>query len=154
MTAADEAGSLHLKSPAYRCGGTLTPPGMPTLACQVGQENGTTVAQKIQTIFIDDIDGGDADETVRFGLVGTEYVIDLDAGHAQALRYALAPYVRAARRVGGAARRPARGGGRAPGSGLSAAGVREWAKAQGIEVKDRGRVPADLAARYWAATGK
>jgi len=106
------------------------------------------------TIFIDDLDGGDADGTVRFGLDGTEYEIDLNAGHAQALRDALAPYVRAARRAGGAARRPARGGRRAPGSGLSAAGVRDWAKAQGIEVKDRGRVPADLAARFKAATGK
>jgi hypothetical protein len=127
---------------------------MPTLAYQVSQENGATVAQQIQTIFIDDLDGGDADGTVRFGLDGTEYEIDLNAGHAQALRDALAPYVRAARRAGGAARRPARGGRRAPGSGLSAAGVREWAKAQGIEVKDRGRVPADLAARFRAATGK
>jgi hypothetical protein len=130
---------------------------MPTLAYQVSEENGATVAQKIQTIFIDDLDGGDADGTVRFGLDGTEYEIDLNAGHAQALRDALAPYVSAARRVGGAARRPARparGGRRAPGSGLTAAGVREWAKAQGIEVKDRGRVPADLAARFKAATGK
>ena len=70
---------------------------MPTLAYQVGQENGATVAQKIQAIFIDDLDGGDADGTVRFGLDGTEYEIDLNAGHAQALRDALAPYVRAAR---------------------------------------------------------
>jgi Lsr2 len=127
---------------------------MPTLAYQISQENEATVAQKIQTIFIDDLDGGDADGTVRFGLDGTEYEIDLNAGHAQALRETLAPYVRAARRPGGAARRPARGGRRAPGSGLSAAGVRDWAKAQGIEVKDRGRVPADLAARFKAATGK
>jgi Lsr2 len=73
---------------------------MPTLAYQVSQENGATVAQKIQTIFIDDLDGGDADGTVRFGLDGTEYEIDLNAGHAQALRETLAPYVRAARRLG------------------------------------------------------
>jgi hypothetical protein len=124
---------------------------MPTLAYQVSQENGATVAQKIQTIFIDDLDGGDADGTVRFGLDGAEYEIDLNAGHAQALRDALAPYVSAARRAGGAARRSGR---RAPGSGLSAVEVRDWAKAQGIEVKDRGRVPADLAARFKAATGK
>jgi nucleoid-associated protein Lsr2 len=102
-------------------------------------------------IFIDDLDGGDADGIVRFGLDGREYEIDLNGGHAQALRDVLAPYVRAARRVGGAARRAARGGRRAPGSGLSAAGVREWAKAQGIEVKDRGRGPAGLAVRFKAA---
>jgi Lsr2 len=54
---------------------------MPTLAYQVSQENGATVAQKIQAIVIDDLDGGDADGTVRFGLDGTEYEIDLNAGH-------------------------------------------------------------------------
>jgi hypothetical protein len=112
------------------------------------------VAQKIQTVFIDDLDGSDADGTVRFGLDGTEYESDLNAGHAQALQDALAPYVRAARRVSDAARRPARGVRPAPGSGLSAVEVREWAKTQGIEVKDRGRVPADLAAKFKAATGK
>ena len=112
------------------------------------------MAQKIQTVFIDDLDGSGAGGTVRFGLDGTAYEIDLNAGHAQALRDALARYVRAARRAGGAGRRPARGGRRAPGSALNATEVREWAKAQGIEVKDRGRVPADLAARFKAATGK
>jgi len=53
-----------------------------------------------------------------------------------------------------AARRPARGGGRAPASGLNTTEVREWAKAQGIDVKDRGRVPAEVVARFKAATGK
>ena len=64
--------------------------------------------QKIQTLFIDDLDGNAAEGTVRFGLDGTEYEIDLNAKHAQELRDALARYVGAARRVGGAARRPAR----------------------------------------------
>jgi hypothetical protein len=50
------------------------------------------VAQKIQTLFIDDLDGSQAEGTVRFGLDGTEYEIDLNAGHAQALRDALARY--------------------------------------------------------------
>jgi hypothetical protein len=112
------------------------------------------VAQKIQVVFIDDFDGSDADGTVRFGLDGTEYEIDLNAGHAQALRDALAPYVRAARRAGGAARRTTRGGRRSQGGELNAIEIREWAKTQGIEVKDRGRVPAELAARFKAATGK
>ena len=58
------------------------------------------MAQKIQTVFIDDLDGSEADGTVRFGLDGTEYEIDLNAGHAQALRDALARYVQAARRAG------------------------------------------------------
>jgi len=71
------------------------------------------VAQKIQTLFTDDLDGSEAEGTVRFGLDGTEYEIDLNAGHAQALRDALARYVRAARRAGGGTRWPARGGRRA-----------------------------------------
>src|SRR5258705_3412033 len=73
-------------------------------------ENGAVVAQKIQTLFIDDLDGSEAEGTVRFGLDGTEYEIDLNAEHARALRDALARYVHAARRAGGGARRPARGG--------------------------------------------
>ncbi len=114
------------------------------------------MAQKIQTLFIDDLDGSEAEGTVGFGLDGTEYEIDLNAEHAQALRSALAPYVSAARRAGGgAARRPARAGGRrASASGLNTTEVREWAKAQGIEVKDRGRVPAELVAKFKAATAQ
>ena len=112
------------------------------------------VAQKIQTLFIDDLDGSDAEGNVRFGLDGTEYEIDLSAQHAQELRDALARYVGAARRSGGGARRPARSGRRGPVSGLNSTEVREWAKAQGMEVKDRGRVPAELVVKFKDATGK
>ncbi len=113
------------------------------------------MAQKIQTVFVDDLDGSEAEGTVRFGLDGSEYEIDLNAGHAQALREALAPYVSAARRAGGGAtRRPARTARRAPATGLNTTEVREWAKAQGIDVKDRGRVPAELVVKFKAATGK
>ena len=111
------------------------------------------MAQKIQVLLIDDLDGSAADGTVRFGLDGTEYEIDLNAGHAQALRDALSRYVQAARRAGGGARRAVRGGRRAAG-GVDSTEVREWAKAQGIEVKDRGRVPAELVSRFKAATGQ
>jgi len=111
------------------------------------------VAQKIQTLLIDDLDGSEAEGTVRFGLDGTEYEIDLNAEHARALRDALARYVGAARRPGGA-RRPARSARRAPASGLNSTEVREWAKAQGIEVKDRGRVPAELVVKFKAASGQ
>ena len=55
--------------------------------------NGAAVAQKVQTLFIDDLDGSAAEGTVRFGLDGTEYEIDLNAGHAPELRNALARYV-------------------------------------------------------------
>jgi hypothetical protein len=112
------------------------------------------VAQKVQTLFIDDIDGSAAEGTVRFELDGTEYEIDLNAEHAQQLRDALAAYMRAGRRVNGSSRRPAHGGRRGTASGLNTAGVREWAKAQGIEVEDRGRVPAELVVKFKAATGQ
>lgn len=110
------------------------------------------MAQKIQTLFTDDIDGSEAEGTVRFGLDGTEYEIDLNAGHAQALRTALARYVEAARRAPGA-RRPTQSRRRGNASGLDSTKVRDWARSQGIEVKDRGRVPAELVVRFRAATG-
>ena len=112
------------------------------------------MAQKIQTLLIDDLDGGEAETTVRFGLDGAEYEIDLSAKNADALRRAVARYVDAARRApGAAARRPGRSG-RKPASanGTDSTAVREWAKSQGIEVKDRGRVPAELVVKFKAAT--
>jgi hypothetical protein len=72
------------------------------------------MAQKVQTLLIDDLDGGQADGTLRFGLDGTDYEIDLSAKHAETLRKALAPYLDAARRTpSSAARRPSRTGRRA-----------------------------------------
>src|SRR6266568_7212927 len=65
---------------------------------QFDEWNGVRVAQKIQTLFIDDIDGSEAEGTVRFALDGAEYEIDLNAKHAEALRKALSRYVEAARR--------------------------------------------------------
>ena len=112
------------------------------------------MAQKVQTLFIDDLDGSEAEGTVRFGLDGAEYEIDLNAEHAQALRDALARYVGAAREAGSGTPRPARSGRRARADGVDSTEVREWAKAQGIEVKDRGRVPAELMVKFKAATGQ
>jgi hypothetical protein len=114
------------------------------------------MAQKVQTLLIDDLDGGKAEGTVRFGLDGTEYEIDLNAKHAEALRKALAPWVKAARRApGSTARRPGRSGRRAAGAGTpDPTAVREWAKSQGIDVKDRGRVPGELVVKFKAATGQ
>ena len=83
------------------------------------------MAQKIQVLLIDDLDGSEADGTVRFALDGTEYEIDLNAEHAQALRHALARYVHAARRAGGGIRRPARSRRGARASGLNTTEVRE-----------------------------
>jgi hypothetical protein len=103
------------------------------------------MAQRIRTLLIDDIDGGEAAGTVRFGLDGTQYEIDLSAAHSDELREALARYLACARRTGGAAR------GRRGSGAVDTAKVREWAKGQGIEVKGRGRVPADVLEQYKAA---
>jgi len=111
------------------------------------------MAHKIQTLFIDDIDGSEAEGTVRFALDGTDYEIDLNAAHAAALRTALETYVAHARKVGAAARRPGRGAGRKA-STVDNTAVRTWAREQGIDVKERGRVPANIVAEYRAATGQ
>jgi hypothetical protein len=111
------------------------------------------MAHKIQTLFIDDIDGGEAEGTVRFGLDGTDYEIDLSAAHSKALRKVAAKYIAAGRKVSGPARRRGQGGGRKySAAGPSPSEVREWAKAQGIEVRDRGRVPSELVVRFQAAS--
>jgi hypothetical protein len=109
------------------------------------------VAQKIEVLLVDDLDGGKADETVSFALDGAQFEIDLCHKHAANLRGALEPFVGSGRRTGG--RRGARGGarrGRAPGEPTSHE-VREWAKAQGIEVSERGRIPSDVLAKFQEA---
>jgi len=107
------------------------------------------MAQKIEMLLLDDLDGSPAQETVRFSLDGTEYGIDLNTGHAQALRAALARYIDAARRDSGT-RPPARSRKPGPGSPDNAA-VRDWARNQGIEVNARGRIPAGLVVKFQAA---
>jgi hypothetical protein len=108
------------------------------------------MAQKVQVFFVDDLDGSEAEGTVRFGLDGTEYEIDLNAEHTSALREALGKYLEQARKAGGTARRPGRGPQRAR---QDTTAVREWAKVQGFKVAERGRVPADIVAKYHEATG-
>jgi len=107
------------------------------------------MAQKIAVELEDDLDGGPAEETVRFGVDGSEYEIDLSTKNAAALRRKLAPFVEHARKAGpGARRRP----GRAASHRERSADIRAWAKDQGITVSERGRIPASVAAQYQAAT--
>jgi hypothetical protein len=109
------------------------------------------MAQKIQTLFIDDIDGGAAEGTVRFGLDGTEYEIDLSAKHSAELHETLTTFIAHARKVSGAQRPRAVRGRRGPAASPDTAKVREWAKENGFNIKDRGRVPADLMEKYRAS---
>lgn len=108
------------------------------------------MARKIQTTFVDDIDGSEAEGTVRFSLDGTGYEIDLSVTHGEQLHNALAPYIAHARKT--SIRRGARGGRDA--SAVDTHEVREWARGQGIQVKERGRVPASIAEKYRQATGR
>lgn len=108
------------------------------------------MAQKVSIILVDDIDGGDASETVQFGLDGTTYEIDLSDTNAKALRDALSGYVGHARKVGSGRRSNRRaGGGDSPGS--NAKEVRAWARENGHDVPERGRIPADVREAYDSA---
>jgi hypothetical protein len=108
------------------------------------------MAQRVHIVLEDDLDGTEAEETVTFGLDGVTYEIDLSSKNAAVLRDCLAPYVASARRTAGrASSRRASSRGRS--SGPSPAEVRDWARAEGREVSDRGRVPAEVRAAYDAA---
>ena len=106
------------------------------------------MATKITVVLEDDLDGGPADETVRFGIDGTGYEIDLSTSNATAFRRQLAPYIEHARRAG-TRKRP----GRTVASRARSADIRAWARDQGIALSDRGRIPADVVEQYQAATG-
>ena len=91
------------------------------------------MAQKVQVILVDDVDGGEAAETVSFALDGVSYEIDVSEENAEALREALAPWVGHARRVGGRsgggrARSTSSGGGSSRSRGSSSGGGRQQAR--------------------------
>jgi LDH2 family malate/lactate/ureidoglycolate dehydrogenase len=107
------------------------------------------MAQRVTVELEDDLDGGPADETLRFGLGGMEYEIDLSKKNASKFRRRIATYIEHARKAGrGQGRRPAR----TPSSRRRSGDVRAWAKDQGITVSERGRIPASVVEQYEAAT--
>ncbi len=109
------------------------------------------MASRTQVIVEDDIDGGDADHTIRFTVNGSSYEIDLSAANAQKFDRAIEPFVSKARRVGGrgaGARRTTRS---STGTAEQAA-IRVWAKDNGYQVSDRGRISANVVAAYKAAS--
>ena len=107
------------------------------------------MAQKVTVALEDDLDGGPADETVRFGLDGAEYEIDLSTKNAAAFRSRPAPFTGHARKAG---RGPRRRPGRIASSRDRSGGIRAWAKDHGIALSDRGRIPASVVEQYEAAT--
>jgi hypothetical protein len=110
------------------------------------------VASRTIVALIDDLDGGDAEETVSFALDGIDYDIDLSANNAAGLRKVLAEFVESARRMSGRKNRgtPALVHTRVDAGGDKAQNqaIRNWARSQGFPVSDRGRIPADLVERF------
>lgn len=113
------------------------------------------MAQKVNIVLVDDIDETEADETVSFGLDGKEYAIDLNTDNATKLREALAPYVAHARPVSGRGGRRSSGGGSSrtasSSGGPAPAEIRAWARENGFDVPERGRVSAEVRDAYAAA---
>lgn len=107
------------------------------------------MARRIETVvnLTDDLDGSKADRTYAFEWGGSSYEIDLSRRNAAAFEKALRPYVDAARRVRVGRRRNAR----ASQSALNLGDVRAWAKENGLQVADRGRIPASVVDAYRAA---
>ena len=114
------------------------------------------MAQQTTVRFIDDLDGSDASGTFDFAIDGRQYQIDLSDENAAQLRDALAPYVGAARKAGGRGRprvarqtvvadKPARS------NRDETAAIREWARANGHTVSDRGRIAKSVVEAYQAA---
>ncbi|MEU8670633.1 Lsr2 family protein [Streptomyces anulatus] len=111
------------------------------------------MAQKVQVLLVDDLDGVEADETVTFALDGKTYEIDLTTANADKLRGLLEPYTKGGRRTGGRAS-TGRGKGRAvAGGNKDTAEIRRWARENGHNVNDRGRVPAEIREAYEKANG-
>ena len=113
------------------------------------------MAQKVQVLLVCDLhdDEEAGSETVTFSLDGASYEIDVCDEHAGGLRDAFAPYVGSARRAGrtsGASRSSRRGSsGRSSSRGVSE--VREWARKNGHQVSERGRISSVVQQAYDAA---
>lgn len=105
------------------------------------------MAKRIVETLVDDLDGSEADRTIAFSVNGEGYAIDLSSANAEKFDAALAQFVDAARRTssgraGGGSRR------RAAGGASDTKDAREWLRANGHQVSDRGRIPAPLLELY------
>lgn len=115
------------------------------------------MAKRTIHMLVDDIDGGEAEETVTFAIDGTQYEIDLSKKNAAKMRDVLAPFVAAGTKVarlGGTARvAPPRPRGSAAVDRDQNRAIREWAQGKGIAVSDRGRIKQEIVDRYHAEAG-
>jgi|SRR3954449_4898022 len=116
------------------------------------------MVQQTVVRLVDDLDDTEIQDgegqTVKFGLDGTSYEIDLTNNHADELREVVSRYVQAARRVGTArpAASPSRSRGPVRRDREQTQAIRDWAKQQGMEVSERGRIPKNVLDAYNAAS--
>jgi hypothetical protein len=119
---------------------------------------GCDVAQIQEIRLVDDLDGGEADETLEFGIDGATYEIDLSKENADQLRDSLAAFIGAARRLTGGGR------GRRPAATVTPVrrpaidreqnqAIREWGRNRGMKVSERGRIPGEVLEAYHQAHG-
>jgi hypothetical protein len=114
------------------------------------------MAKQVITLLTDDLDGGEADRTVEFGLDGVSYTIDLSEKNAGKLRKALDPYLTVATRVGRSNSLDSRGVRRGVAASTGRASrdqnqaIREWATKNGYEVSERGRIPSSIVEAWHA----
>lgn len=111
------------------------------------------MARKVLVRLVDDLDGlpSEGVATVTFSLDGVTYSIDLNQANASKLRDGLADYITSARRIGGRMKRGSAAGGRSAGSANDGPAIREWAREQGHELAERGRIPSHIVDAYHAA---
>jgi Lsr2 len=112
------------------------------------------MAKQVITLLTDDLDGGEADRTVEFGLDGVNYTIDLSEKNAGKFRKALDPFLSAATRVGRSGGSTGTAARRNTPAATGRAGrdqnqaIREWAGKNGYEVSERGRIPSSIVEAY------
>jgi hypothetical protein len=118
------------------------------------------MAQQVNVKFVDDLDGSDAAGTVSFGLDGRAYEIDLSDDNAARLRDSLASFIAAARKSGESAasgnrraqKMTAKAGPRPqPLDREQTAAIRAWARQNGHQVSDRGRISKAVEQAFQAA---
>ncbi len=117
------------------------------------------MAKETITKLIDDLDGGEANETVKFGLDGHSFEIDLSTKNAAKLRNALAPYIESGTRLTGRTYVSlGRSAGRArpgvAGEREQNKAIRAWALRKGLDVAPRGRIKQEIVDQYHREAGR
>lgn len=109
------------------------------------------MAQRVEVLLIDDLDGGEASETVTFGLDGSTYEIDLSSDNAEKLRESLGSFIEVGRKKVRKTTRSKTKTSRSSSNPQRAAQIRAWAKEAGLDVNERGRIPQSVVDQYEAA---